>query len=259
MPNLTSAEEVSAANKGSDENSESCIPVPERNERRMPEVVVAKAREGKFNKNAARRVRAAGKIPAVLYGGTQEPVAIEVDPKQISRILYSESGHNTIFDLELSGSGAGKAMIVDWQREPINDHLIHIDLKRIALDKLIKVEVPIKLIGVPVGVKTHGGILDQVLREVEIECLPGDIPSHIDVDITELGLHQVLRVSDLPHSEKLKFLAAEDATVAHVTAIREEAAPAADAVAAAGTTAEPEVAKKGKTDEAAAKKTEGKK
>ena len=176
MPNLTSAEEVSAANKGSDENSESCIPVPERNERRMPEVVVAKAREGKFNKNAARRVRAAGKIPAVLYGGTQEPVAIEVDPKQISRILYSESGHNTIFDLELSGSGAGKAMIVDWQREPINDHLIHIDLKRIALDKVMKVEVPIKLIGVPVGVKTHGGILDQVLREVEIECLPGDIP-----------------------------------------------------------------------------------
>lgn len=226
----------------------------------MPEVVVAKARAGKFNKNAARRVRAAGKIPAVLYGGGQDPVAVEVDPKQISRILYSESGHNTIFDLELGGSGAGKAMIVDWQREPINDLLIHIDLKRIALDKVLKVSVPIKLVGVPVGVKTQGGILDQVLRELEIECLPGDIPSHIDVDITNLGLHQVLRVKDLPHSGKLEFLADEDATVAHVVSIREEAAPTAEGdVATAGTTAEPEVAKKGKTDTDAAKKTEGKK
>jgi large subunit ribosomal protein L25 len=227
----------------------------------MPEVVIAKPRTGKFNKNAARRVRVAGKIPAVLYGAGHEPVAVEVDPKQISRILYSDSGHNTIFDVQLGdGTDVPKAMIVDWQREPINDKLIHIDLKRIALDKVLKVSVPIKLIGVPVGVKTQGGILDQVLREVEIECLPGDIPSHIDVDIANLGLHQVLRVSELPHSDKVKFLVAEDATVAHVVAIREEVAATADAavVATAGTPAEPEVAKKGKTDDAA-KKTEGKK
>jgi large subunit ribosomal protein L25 len=227
----------------------------------MPEVVVAKPRAGKFNKNAARRVRVAGKIPAVLYGAGHEPVAVEVDPKQISRILFSESGHNTIFDLTLGEqANAAKAMIVDWQREPINDKLIHIDLKRIALDKTLRVSVPIKLVGVSIGVKAQGGILDQVLREVEIECLPGDIPSHIDIDITELALHQVLRVSDLPHSDKIKFLAAEDATVAHVTSIREEVAPAADAavVATAGTTAEPEVAKKGKPEDAA-KKPEGKK
>jgi len=228
----------------------------------MPEVVVATPRTGKFNKNAARRVRAAGKIPAVLYGAGHEPVAVEVDPKAISRILFSESGHNTIFDLTLGEqANAAKAMIVDWQREPINDKLIHIDLKRIALDKVLRVSVPIKLVGVAAGVKTQGGILDQVLREVEIECLPADIPSHIDVDITNLGLHQVLRVSELPHSDKIKFFADEDATVAHVVAIREEAPAAADAaaVATAGTTAEPEVAKKGKTDDAAAKKTEGKK
>ncbi len=227
----------------------------------MPEVVVAKPRQGKFNKNAARRVRVAGKIPAVLYGAGHEPVAVEVDPKQISRILFSESGHNTIFDVTLGEqANAAKAMIVDWQREPINDRLIHIDLKRIALDKTLRVSVPIKLVGVPIGVKAQGGILDQVLREVEIECLPADIPSHIDIDITELALHQVLRVSDLPHSDKIKFLAAEDATVAHVTSIREEVAPAADAavVATAGTTAEPEVAKKGKPEDAA-KKPEGKK
>jgi large subunit ribosomal protein L25 len=228
----------------------------------MPEVVVATPRTGKFNKNAARRVRVAGKIPAVLYGAGHEPVAVEVDPKAISRILFSESGHNTIFDLTLGEqANAAKAMIVDWQREPINDKLIHIDLKRIALDKTLRVSVPIKLVGVATGVKTQGGILDQVLREVEIECLPADIPSHIDVDITNLGLHQVLRVNELPHSDKIKFLADEDATVAHVVAIREEAPAGADAaaVATAGTPAEPEVAKKGKTDADAAKKTESKK
>jgi large subunit ribosomal protein L25 len=215
----------------------------------MPEVVVAKPREGKFNKNAARRVRVAGKIPAVLYGGGAEAVAIEVDPKQISRILFSETGHNTIFDVAVGDTATAKAMIVDWQREPIKDQLIHIDLKRIALDKLLTVNVRVKLIGVPVGVKTAGGILDQVLREVEIECLPADIPNHIDVDVSNLEMHGVLRVSELPHSDKIKYLDAEDATVAHVVSIREEVAPVAEeaAVAAvAGAPAEPEVAKKGK-------------
>ena len=218
----------------------------------MPEVVIAKPREGKFNKNAARRVRRAGKIPAVLYGAGHEPVAVEVDPKQISRILYSEAGHNTIFDVDLGKGPSAKAMIVDWQLEPIKDELIHIDLKRIALDKALRVKVRVKLLGTPVGVKTFGGILDHVLREVEVECLPADIPSHIDVDVTELGLHGVLRVSDLPHAGKYTFLTAEDATVAHVTSIREEAAPAAEgeAAAAAPAVAEPEVAKKGKTEAA---------
>jgi len=231
----------------------------------MPEVVVAKPRVGKFSKNAARRVRAAGNIPAVLYGAGHDPVAVEVDPKQISRILFSETGHNTIFDVQVDGTkGAAKAMIVDWQREPIKDKLIHIDLKRIALDKALQVSVRVKLMGVPAGVKTAGGILDQVLREVEIECLPVDIPSHIDVDVTGLNLFDVLRVKDLPHSEKIKYLEDEDTTVAHVIAIREEtpAAVEAEVGATAGTPAEPEVAKKGKAeaapaDAAAAKKPEG--
>jgi large subunit ribosomal protein L25 len=218
----------------------------------MSEVVVAKPRVGKFTKNAARRVRVAGKIPAVLYGSGLEPVAIEVDPKQISRILFSETGHNTIFDVSIVGHPAAKAMIVDWQREPIKDQLIHIDLKRIALDKTLRLKVRVKLLGIPLGVKASGGILDQVLREVEIECLPADIPSHIDVDVSNLNLHGVLRVSELPHSDKIKYLNADDATVAHVVSIREEAAPAADAVAAAAPAGgEPEVAKKGKPEEAA--------
>jgi large subunit ribosomal protein L25 len=213
------------------------------------EAVVATPREGKFNKNAARRVRVAGKIPAVVYGAGQDAVAVAVDPRVITKILHSDSGHNTIFDLNVEGSAVVKAMIVDWQHEPIKGALLHIDLKRIAMDKMMTVSVPIQLVGTPVGVKSQGGILEHVMREVEIECLPNDIPSHLDVDVSGLELHGVIHVSDLPHSGSIKFLGDENATVAHVTAIKEEVV-AADAVVAA--TAEPEVAKKGKTDAPAA-------
>ena len=206
--------------------------------------VTATPREGKFNKNHARRVRVAGLIPAVVYGAGQPAVAVTVDPKVVTKILHSESGHNTIFDLDVTGSGALKAMIVDWQHEPIKGKLLHIDLKRIAMDKAMRVSVPIVLVGIPVGVKTQGGVLEHVLREVEIECLPGDIPSHLDVDVSALEMNGSIHVSDLPHSGSIKFLGAEDATVAHVATIKEEEV-AADAVAA---TTEPEVAKKGKTD-----------
>jgi large subunit ribosomal protein L25 len=211
------------------------------------EVVAAKPREGKFNKNAARRVRVAGMVPGVVYGAKEPAIAVELDPKQITRILHSDSGHNTIFDLEI-GSAKSKAMIVDWQYEPIKGMLMHIDLKRIAMDKAMRVKVPVLLEGAPVGVKTQGGILDQVLREVEIECLPADIPSHIDVNVSNLGLGASIRVADLPHESKLKILTDENATVAHVVAIKEEAAATPDATAAAPT--EPEVAKKGKTETA---------
>jgi large subunit ribosomal protein L25 len=214
------------------------------------EAVVATPREGKFNKNAARRVRVAGKIPAVVYGAGQDAVAVSVDPKVITKILHSDSGHNTIFDLNVEGATVVKAMIVDWQHEPIKGKLLHIDLKRIAMDKMMRVSVPIQLVGIATGVKNQGGILEHVLREVEVECLPNDIPSHLDVDISNLALNDSIHVSDLPHSGSIKFLGDEHATVAHVTAIREEAV-VEDATAAAATT-EPEVAKKGKTDAAAA-------
>jgi large subunit ribosomal protein L25 len=213
------------------------------------EAVIATPREGKFNKNAARRVRVAGKIPAVVYGAGKETVAVAVDPKVITRILHSDSGHNSIFDLNVEGSGAVKAMIVDWQHEPIKGKLLHIDLKRIAMDKAMRVSVPIQLVGVPIGVKAQGGILEHVLREVEIECLPGDIPSHLDVDVSNMELHGLIHVSDLPHSGSIKFLEDENATVAHVTIIKEEVVVVEEVVAAP---TEPEVAKKGKTEAAAA-------
>ena len=200
------------------------------------EAVKGTLRSGKFNKNAARRVRVAGLIPAVVYGAGLESIAITVEPKTITKILHSESGHNTIFDLDVDGTGA-KAMIVDWQYEPIKGKLLHVDLKRIAMDKTMRVSVPIMLDGVPVGVKVEGGVLDQILREVELECFPGDIPSHIDLDVSGLKLNEAIHVSDLPHGGKYKFLAAEDTLVAHVTVIKEEAE------AEAAPAAEPEVTK----------------
>ena len=158
------------------------------------------------NKNDARRVRQGGKIPGVVYGAGKDSLPVTVDPRHVQRILHSETGHNTIFDLTLNGGERTKAMIVDWQYEPIKGKLLHIDLKRIAMDKVLKVNVPIFLAGEAAGVKQEGGILEQMLREVEVECLPADIPSHIDADVSELVFGKVLRVSDLPHSEKLKFL-----------------------------------------------------
>ena len=200
-------------------------------------------------KNEARRVRREGMIPAVVYGAGKDSLPVSVDPRVVIRILNSESGHNTIFDLTLDGEKT-KAMIVDWQYEPIKGRLLHIDLKRIALDKVLTVSVPIELRGEAEGVKTQGGILEQMLREVEIECLPADIPSHIELDVSQLTFGKVLRVSDLPHSDKIKFLTDDNQPVAHVTSVKEEvvATPEAVAAEAAAAPAEPEVIKKGKQE-----------
>lgn len=211
-------------------------------------VLEAQARDA-GTKNDARRVRRDGKIPAVVYGAGKESLSVSVDPRVVSRILHSETGHNTIFDLALNGEKT-KAMIVDWQYEPIKGRLLHIDLKRIALDKVLRVSVPILLKGEAAGVKQEGGIMEQMLREVEVECLPADIPSHIDADVSELTFGKVLRVSDLPHSEKLKFLTDANQPVAHVTSVKEEVVvtPEAAAAEAAAAPAEPEVIKKGKQE-----------
>jgi large subunit ribosomal protein L25 len=212
------------------------------------ELVKAEARQP-GSKNTARRVRKAGHVPAVLYGAKKATVPLSVDPKQIARILHSEQGHNTIFDLDVNGERA-KVMIVDWQYEPIKGALLHIDMKRIAMDQVVRVSVPIHLTGEAAGVKQQGGILDWVLREVEVECLPADIPRNIEADVTELVFGKVLRVADLPHGGKLKFLTDANQAVAHITAVREEeVAPAAEAVPGAeAAPAEPEVIKKGKQE-----------
>jgi large subunit ribosomal protein L25 len=215
------------------------------------EVVEAQPRpDTSRGKNEARRLRAGGRVPGVLYGAKKQTVAVSLDPKQITRILHSESGHNTIFEVQTSGE-KDRVMIVDWQYDPMHGKLLHIDLKRIAMDEKIRVKVPIHLVGEAEGVKSQGGIMDQVLREVEVECLPGDIPSHIDADVTALVFGTVLRVSDLQPGDKLKFMTDAGQTVAHITSVKEEeVAPTPDAAAeaAAAAPAEPEVIKKGKQD-----------
>jgi len=200
-------------------------------------------------KNDARRVRRQGKVPAVVYGAGKQAVPVSVDPRQVSRILHSRTGHNTVFDLAVDGERT-KAMIVDWQYEPIKGALLHIDLKRIAMDQKLKVNVPIALIGEPAGVKTQGGILEQIWREVEVECLPGDIPNSVELNVSELVFGMVLRVSALPVNPKVKFLTDPNQPVAHVITVKEEEVPTADAVAgeAAAAPAEPEVIKKGKQE-----------
>jgi large subunit ribosomal protein L25 len=216
-------------------------------------VVEAKPREAK-GKNEARRTRKSGHLPGVVYGAGQAAMAVTLNPKQIARILHSGAGHNSIFDLQLDGEQS-KAMIVEWQYEPLKGALLHVDLKRIAMDQTLRVKVPIQVKGEAVGVKQQGGILEQVLREVEIECLPGDIPGHLDVDVSALAFGEALRVSDLPHAEgKLLFLTDENQVVAHVVAVKEVVEATPEAAAATPETSEPEVIKKGKaeTEEGAA-------
>jgi large subunit ribosomal protein L25 len=205
--------------------------------------VEAKLREAS-DKHAARRLRTTGMIPAVLYGAKKDPRAIAVDPKQILKILHSASGHNTIFDLNVDGEQA-KAMVVDWQYEPMKGHLLHVDLKRIAMDQKMRLSVPVHVQGEAKGAKEAGGLLDLVLREVHIECLPADIPSHINVDVTDLDRGQAIRVADLQPTASVKYLDEPDAVVVHITFVKEEVVAPVEAVAAA---AEPEVIKKGKVE-----------
>jgi large subunit ribosomal protein L25 len=201
-------------------------------------------------KNEARRLRREGRVPATVYGAGRPPLSVSVDPKQIAAVLHSATGHNTIIDLQLD-SELTKVMIVDWQYEPIKGALLHLDLKRIAMDKLLTLKVPIVLTGEAIGVKQEGGILEQVLREIELQCLPGDIPAAVEADVTPLTSTTVLRVKDLPRGGTLHFLTEEEAPVAHIVHVKEvvaAAAPTEAAAEAAAAPAEPEVIKKGKQE-----------
>jgi large subunit ribosomal protein L25 len=216
----------------------------------MPEIVVAAESRTESGKNANRRLRAAGKIPGVLYGTGKTATAVAVSPKEIGNILKSAAGENTLFELEIGGTRR-KVILKEFQIEPLKSRLLHADFYEVALDKAIEVKVHIELHGVPVGVKVEGGILDFVTRELEISCLPTDIPARIEVDVSHLALGKHLRVSDLKIPEKVEVLTEADVVVAHVVAPRaeEEVAPAAEVVAGAeGATAEPEVIKKGKAE-----------
>jgi len=223
----------------------------------MEATLKAEPREGR-GKNEARRLRASGKIPAIVYGTEKnKAVEIAVDPRVLLRILHSESGVNTLIGLEGAGlSAGGKVLVKEYQLDPIDHRLLHADFYAVAMDKTIVVTVPIVIKGEPKGVKQQGGVVDFVNREIEVECLPGDIPEHIDVDISELMLHQGIRVRDLPQNDRVKPISEPEMMIVHVVTVKVEEAPApAEAAPAAGTAAapvapaEPEVIKKGKKEE----------
>jgi len=201
-------------------------------------------------KNAARRTRRGGKVPAILYGGRKDSVSLAVNAKQVARILRSESGHNTIFSMRVAGGAEEKAMLKDWQVDPLSGSLLHVDLLRIAMDVRMRVRVPVHTFGEPQGVKMQGGIFETVTREVEVECLPGDIPEEFKVDVSELLIGKQLRASDLPiDPQKIKLLTDPQRVLAHVVILKKEEEPAPEAAVAVETApAEPEVIKKGKKE-----------
>ena len=220
----------------------------------MDATLDAKKRDGR-GKNEARRLRVSGRIPAVVYGARKdgqapEGVPVAVDPKEVLRILHSESGANTLINLKLDG-GESRVMVRDYQLDPITHQLLHADFYQLAMDKEIVVSVPVLVKGEAAGVKQQGGLLDFVTREIQVQCLPTDIPEHIDIDVSELMLHQSIRVKDVPTNPKWKAVTDGETMLVHVVMPKaeESATAAATEVAAPAAAAEPEVIKKGKTDE----------
>src|SRR5215472_17211376 len=212
-------------------------------------IVVESAPRATRGKNEARRLRQTGKVPAVLYGGKGGPITLSVNAKQVGAILRSESGHNTLFQVELGGK-AEPAILKDWLVDPLSGKLLHVDLLRVAMDVRMKVKAPVHTFGEPAGVKVQGGVFEVVTREVEIECLPTDIPTEFRMDVSELMLGKQLRVGDIPlDAAKLKLVTEPERVIAHVVALKvEEEKPAEAAAAEAAAPAEPEVIKKGKKE-----------
>lgn len=189
----------------------------------MAEIVIEAALRQAGSSNEARRMRRDRKLPAVVYGGDRESNPITLNPREIVSILKSESGQNTVFQLKLDGGVSETVMIFDVQIDPITHSLVHADLVRIAMDVELEVEIPIELIGEPIGVRLHGGVLDHSLRELTVTCLPGDIPEQIVVDVSELDLHDSIRVGDLPIPDNVKVETDPDRSVASVVAAVTEA------------------------------------
>ena len=201
-------------------------------------------------KNEARRLRARGRIPAVVYGAEKgKATEISVDPKVLLRILHSESGVNTLIGLDGFGAGDARVLVKEYQLDPIDHKLLHVDFYQVAMDKALTVTVPIVLKGEAKGVKQQGGIVDFVHREIEIETLPADIPENITLDISELMLNQGFRVRDITmEGAKWKPMTDGDTMIVHVVPLKAEEPAPAEAAAAVAAPAEPEVIKKGKTE-----------
>jgi large subunit ribosomal protein L25 len=220
------------------------------------DITVAAEVRASRGKNEARRTRSAGQIPAIVYGAFQDPVSIAVSPREILKIVRSNTGYNTIFTLAIQGGENTPVMVVDHQVDPVKNTLLHADFKRIDLTKRIRVSIPVSTEGEPAGVKVQGGLLEIITRAIEIECLPDDIPEHFIIDVRELMIGQSKRASDVQLSGSMKLTSAPETVIAHIVTLKVEAEPvvaeAAAPVAGAPAAAEPEVIKKGKKEEDAA-------
>ena len=213
------------------------------------EAVLNAVRRDEFGGSRSGRLRRKGHIPAVIYGGEAKTESLTVDPKELLRILRSQSGVNTLIALKLDGAGDARVLVKEYQVHPVTQRLLHADFYRVAMDKVIRVTVPIQLVGEAKGVKAQGGVVDFVHREVVLECLPADIPEHITIDVTELMLHDGVRMREVPTGGKWKPLSEPDMLIVHVVAPKVEAEPEpVEAVAAPAAPAEPEVIKKGKVE-----------
>ncbi|HMH42854.1 MAG TPA: 50S ribosomal protein L25 [Pyrinomonadaceae bacterium] len=210
-------------------------------------VVRAVRREGR-GKNDARRARREGQVPVTIYGGGTEAVAALAPLRELAAILRSDTGRNTIFTVDIEGVEATEVMFIDRQIDPVRSRLVHADFKRLVKGEKIEATVPLRLVGEPIGVREEAGILEQIIREVEIRCEPRDIPEHLDVDVTNLGVHDVLHVSDIPTSEGVEILTGADTVIATVGVVKEEPVEVAAPVEGE-TPAEPEVIGKGKKEE----------
>jgi large subunit ribosomal protein L25 len=210
--------------------------------------IEAEPRESR-GKNEARRLRAKGSAPGILYGSGGAAVAVSVSPKELNRILHSKTGHNTIFNLAVKDVETAPVMIVDWQRDPIKDNLLHIDLKRIDLTQRLRVKIPVHAVGEPQGVKLQGGLHEAITREIEIECLPDEIPEEFTVDVSALMIGESIRAGQVPMTGSMKLVSGPESVISHVVALKAEAEPVAVEGAAPAAVAEPEVIKKGKKDE----------
>ncbi|MGH9971644.1 MAG: 50S ribosomal protein L25 [Pyrinomonadaceae bacterium] len=208
--------------------------------------VRAKIREGR-GKNDARRTRRAGMVPVTVYGGGGETLAAAAPLRELAAILRSEAGRNTIFTIDIEGVGASEVMFHDRQIDPVRLRLLHADIQRLVKGQKIEVTVPLHLVGEPVGVREQQGVLEQIIREIEIRCEPREIPDAIDVDVSNLGVHDVLHVSDIPVGANIEILTAPDVVIATVGIVKEE--PVAAPVAEVEVPAEPEVIGKGKKEE----------
>ena len=209
-------------------------------------------RRDERGKNEARRLRRTGRVPAVLYGGGGEPLSLAIETAQARQMLRTAE-HNVIYELKVEGSDAARAMLKDWVVDPVRGDLLHLDLQRVAMDVAIRVRVRVQTVGEPQGVKLQGGIFERVTREIEVECLPGDIPDVIEVDVSEMTLGRQLRAADLPiDPAKVRLLTDPQRVLAHVIApSKEEVAAAPEAAAAvpeAAAPAEPEVIKKARKE-----------